>query len=143
MSPELIALLVAVATALFVPAAGAVGKLLAGAVSQQSLKLASSKWEQIDIIINSSVMYSQQQYKMSLTADRKVTAMEFAKVQLKKRGLLNLISDDILDPLIEAKVCEIKGVTNAVPPVTEEPPSTPPANWPVVTRTGEVTSGKE
>jgi hypothetical protein len=143
MSTELIALLVAIATGIFVPAGAAIGKLLATAVSQQTLRLASTKWEQIDIIINSSVMYSQQQYKMSLTADRKATAMEFAKAQLKKRGLLNVVSDDILDPLIEAKVCEVKNDIKSTPPVTEEPPSTPPVNWPVAVRTDEVTTGKE
>jgi hypothetical protein len=110
MDAGIVALLVSVGGAVFIPAATAAGKLLSQAIQVQTLKIGNAHWDEINAATSIAVAASEQMAKagqISLSA-RKDNAMKVA------RGILDAkkvkLDDTLLSPLIEAKVGDASGV---------------------------------
>lgn len=111
MDPSVIALLVQIGTALFVPIAGALG-LAWSAVAAQKIKMNSMKikndaWETTKEIADTAILATEKQHKNGVVKkeDKKSYAMKVARRLLDSKKIK--VDDDILSELIEAHIDEV------------------------------------
>ena len=131
MDTSVIALLVQIGTALFIPIAGALGLVMVQKIKLNALNIKGKTWDTTKLIINTAIMATEKQSKTGVVKkeDRKAYAMGVAARMLTSKGIK--LDEDILSEMIEAQVWEV--ITPAVPVV---PPSVtvvvPPVVPPVV-----------
>lgn len=143
MDPSVIALLVQLATALFIPIAGVLGTVAVQKIKLNALNIKGKTWENTKLIINTAVMATEKQAKSGVVkkSDKKEYAMGIAAKMLESKGIK--IDKDILSEMIEAQVWEVitptvpvvpPVATPVVPPVVEPVPApvVPPVIPPVV-----------
>ena len=123
MSEQLSSLLYQVGLALLVPLGIIVtawGKLIQQKIQLRALEIKGSRWEEIQIIMQTAVMSTEKQFKLGNSANKKSHALAVAK-RLLQRSKITL-ADDILSELIEAQVWntfESPIVNNTLPEIPE------------------------
>jgi hypothetical protein len=134
MDPSVIALLVQIGTALFVPIAGALGLAWSAVAAQKiklnNLKIKGEKWETTKEIVDTAILATEKQAKSGVVKkeDKKAYAMQVANRLLDSKKIK--VDDDILSELIEAHIDEV-----LTPPLVAQPMVTvvvPPVVPPVV-----------
>jgi hypothetical protein len=130
MDPTVLALLVQIGTALFVPIAGALGLAWSAVAAQKikmnAMKIKSDTWDTTKMIVNTAILSTEKQAKSGVVkkGDKKSYAMKVAKRILNSKKIK--VDDDILSELIEGQIDEV---------VPETPPVVAPVVPPVVAAT--------
>jgi len=126
MSEQLSSLLYQVGLALLVPLGIIVtawGKLIQQKIQLRALEIKGSRWDEIQIIMQTAVMSTEKQFKLGSSSNKKNHALAVAKRLLQKSKIK--LDDDVLSELIEAQVwntfdAPVNNVVSPIPKVIKE-----------------------